>query len=434
MASSAKKEILKTPRGTRDLFGEELLLRDKIQRLAEEISRYYGFEKIQTPHIEHTGLFEASLGQFSDIVEKQMYAFRTRGGDQLTLRPEGTAPVLRAYFEHGMQNLPQPVLLWYAGSFFRHESPQRGRWREFGQFGLEILGEEGAVADAMIIRVFGVLFKELGMEVRLELNTLGDRECRPAWRKDLVSYYRRHQRVLCKDCKRRLKENPLRLLDCKEVSCVALREKAPQMIEYVCEACKKHFRDVLEFMDVLETPYHLAPHLVRGLDYYTRTVFEFTLLLPSSSPEAEVGRVELAGGGRYDYLAHLLAGSTLAAVGGALGMDRLAEVMKEQKREGFVQTRAPEVFLVQIGEMAKRKSLALVEEFRKAHIPLLHSLAKESIRSQLTRASDLGIKFSLILGQKEVMDGTMIIRDMDSGLQEIFPLSKIIETLKARMG
>ncbi len=428
MSRQVKKELLKTPRGTRDLLNEELLVWNKIRDISTELARYYGFQEIQTPHFEHAELFEASLGEATDIVEKQMYTFRTRGGDALTLRPEGTVPVMRAYLEHGMQSLPQPVTFFYSGSFFRHESPQKGRFREFGQFGLEILGEDLAVADATVIRVCDLIFKELELGVMLELNTLGDKECRPAYRKELVTYYRKKFNYLCKDCKRRFKENPFRLLDCKEESCQELKKNAPQMIEYVCEDCKAHFKELLEFMDALEIPYHLNPHLVRGLDYYTRTVFEFVV----TSTEAEMKRVELGGGGRYDYLGDILSSKHIPAVGAALGLDRMAELLKE-KGKVFAKERAPKIFLIQLGQAAKRRSLSLMEEFRKAKLPLAQSLSKDSLRGQLMAADTIGVQFSLIIGQKEAMDGTVIIRDMDSGMQETLPFSKLIERLKIKI-
>ena len=337
-----------------------------------------------------------------------------------------TVPSVRAYFENGMASLPQPVMLYYSGSFFRHESPQKGRFREFGQFGLEILGEDLAVADATVIRIAGLIFKELGLETVLELNTIGDKECRPAYRRELVIYYRKHFNYLCKDCKRRLKENPLRLLDCKEEPCLNLKKNAPQMIEYVCDECKNHFKDVLDFMDALEISYRLNPHLVRGLDYYTRTVFEFAV-----DATEQDKRVELGGGGRYDYLAQVLASKDLPAVGVSLGIDRIAELLKE--RGGSFSGEAAKVFLIQLGEAAKKKSLKLLEEFRKAGIPLAQSLSKDSIRGQLKIAAKLGASYSLIIGQKEAMDGTIIIRDMDSGSQEALPVGKVIERIKLKV-
>lgn len=434
-----KKDSLQTPRGTRDLIGPELSIWRRVSAICENISSYYGFKEIRTPHFEHSELFGASLGETSEVVEKQMYSFRTRGGDSLVLRPEATVPIIRAYFELGMQSLPQPVLLFENGSFFRHESPQKGRYREFGQFDLEVLGEDLAVAEATVIRVFELVFKELSIEASLELNTMGDKECRPVWRKELAAYYRKHFEKLCKDCKRRFKENPIRLLDCKEATCQEFKTKAPQMLEYVCDECKTHFKEVLEFMDALEIPYKLNPSLVRGFDYYTRTVFEFIADVKTVKENGSVESKSLAvaGGGRYDYLGQILAGKDLPGAGGGIGLDRVVSILSDgmdaDNFDQFVKEEKPKVFLIQLGIAAKRKTLALMEDFRKAKIPLAQSLSKDSIRGQLRLAAKLGVPYSLIMGQKEAMEGSVIIRDMDSGMQETLPLPRAIERLKIKI-
>ena len=438
-AGKQKKDILQTPRGTRDLLGPTLAIWKRISDITEELALSYGFQEIRTPHFEHSELFTSALGETTDIVEKEMYTFRTRGGDALTLRPEGTAPSVRAYFEDGMQSWPQPVLLFYNGSYFRHEAPQKFRYREFGQFGLEVLGEDLAVAEATIIRVFSLVLKELGIEATLELNTLGDKECRPAWKKELVAFYRKHVEKLCKDCKRRFKENPMRLLDCKEPTCQEFKTKAPQMLEYVCDACKAHFKEVLEFMDALELPYRLNGTLVRGLDYYTRTVFEFVTTVKTKQDDGkeEEKRVEVGGGGRYDYLAQALASKDLAAAGGGLGLDRLVAILlerlDEKGQEEFTKVPKPKIFLIQLGMAAKRRMLALIEDFRRSKIPLAQSFSKDSIRGQLRLAAKLGVPYALIMGQKEALDGTIIIRDMDSGMQETLPVARAIERLKLKI-
>src|SRR3989338_522087 len=434
-----KKESLQTPRGTRDLMGQELSVWRRVSDIAEEAAKYYGFQEIRTPHFEHAELFGASLGETSDVVEKQMYSFKTRGGDHLVLRPEATVPLVRAYYEHGMQAEPQPILLYMNGSFFRHEAPQKGRWRQFGQFDVEVMGEELAVAEATTIRLFSLIFKELGIDTTLEISTMGDKDCRPQWRKELVSYYKKHVEKLCKDCKRRFKENPLRLLDCKEPACQEYKTKAPQMLEYVCDECKAHFKEVLEFMDALEIPYRLNGTLVRGFDYYTRTVFEFQANIVTKKEDGteETKTMTVAGGGRYDYLGQVLAGKDLPAAGGGIGMDRvvsiLMERMDEKAQEEFTKIEKPKVFLIQLGMAAKRKTLALMEEFRKARIPLAQSLSKDSIRGQLRLASKLGVPYSLIMGQKEALEGSIIIRDMDSGMQETLPILRAIERLKMKI-
>src|SRR3989344_1082129 len=258
MPKSIKKDVVVSVKGMHDLLPDDYVYVERITKEARRTADFYGFSAISTPHLEKTELFVRPLGESSDVVEKQMYNLRTRGGDRLTLRPEGTAPLMRAYFEHGMVSLPQPVKLVYGGSFFRHESPQAGRFREFRQVGFEVIGDEDSINDALVIRVMVSSLLALGLrDVTVNINTLGDKVCRPTFRKELLAYYRKHYEKLCKDCKRRFKENPLRLLDCKEESCQEFKTKAPQMLEYVCDECKTHFKEVLEFMDALEIPYRL---------------------------------------------------------------------------------------------------------------------------------------------------------------------------------
>ncbi|MBI1957375.1 MAG: histidine--tRNA ligase [Candidatus Niyogibacteria bacterium] len=448
-----KKELLQTPKGMRDILPHDFLYWKAIETKAEDIARSYGFKPIRTPHVEKTELFGLTLGETSDIVEKQMYAFKTRGGDALVLRPEGTVPIMRAYFEHGMHTWPQPVMLYYSGSFFRHENPQRGRYREFGQFGVEIIGEESGLADAYIIRVFALILQEAGFKkFTVHINTLGDKECRPEFRKELVAYYRRKVNSICKDCKRRLKENPLRLLDCKNPMCVEIRADAPQMMSYACPSCRAHFKTVLEFLDDFEIPYTLDPHLVRGLDYYSRTVFEIftdpdakekpekkseeTPASAAEEPEKKAGqnegRIALGSGGRYDTLAETMGDRKAAGVGGALGLDRIVDELKERKITPFKE-KAPVVFLVQIGAQAKRKSLVLFEQLRKSRMGVAQSFSKDNLRAQLELANKLGAAFALIIGQKEALDGTVIVRDMGSGTQESVYQKKVLDHLKKKM-
>lgn len=409
-----------------DILSDEYIFYQNIYDKAEEIASYYGFQPIQTPHLEKTDLFTASIGPATDIIEKQMYTLKTRGGDGLALRPEGTAPVMRSYLEHGMHNLPQPAMLWYKGSFFRHENPQKGRYREFEQFGLEIINEPKPVAEAIIIQVLKLILEELGVgPVIVHINSIGDKECRSNYRKELVNYYRKKGKNLCKDCQRRIKTNPLRLLDCKEQKCLELKEEAPQIIDYLCASCKQHLKEVLEFLDSREIPYFLNTHLVRGLDYYTRTVFEIF-------EDKEGATDALAAGGRYDYLAKTLSKKDFPAAGGAIGVDRIIELMKE-KKIAAKHKRAAKVFLVQLGTAAKYKSLEIIEMFRKAHLPLSQSISKDSLRGQLKLASKLNVPYALILGQKEALENSIIVRDMESGTQENVAIEKVAEVIKDKL-
>lgn len=429
MPKTIKKELVTSVKGMHDAWGDDVSYIERVIKETKRVGEYYGFSSIMTPHLEKTELFTRPLGESSDVVEKQMYNLRTRGGDRLTLRPEGTAPLMRAYLEHGMQSFPQPVKLFYGGSFFRHETPQAGRFREFRQAGVEIIGEEDAINDAIVIRVFISTLQTLGLrEITVNINSIGDKVCRPAFRKELLAYYRKHYEKLCRDCKRRFKENPLRLLDCKEENCVALREGAPQMMDYLCEACKKHFSEVLEFLDEMAIPYFLDPHLVRGFDYYGRTVFE---IFPEK-PEEGVLPMALGAGGRYDDLAELLGARHIPAVGGALGVERVADFMKKKGLKARADMK-PKLFLIQLGPAAKKKSLTLIEELRKIGVPVAQSLSRDSLRSQLNIVVKLEIPLAIILGQKEALDGTVGIRNMETGVQETIPFEKFIGTIKARL-
>lgn len=429
MASGNKpKTILQSPKGMRDILSEDYAFYQNIFDLSEEISSYYGFQPIQTPHLEKTELFTASLGETTDIVEKEMYSLKTKGGDKLTLRPEGTAPILRAYIEHGMHTLPQPVMLWYKGSYFRHEKPQKGRFREFQQFGLEIIGEQKPIAEATIIKILTSIFNELGIgPVVVHINSLGDKDCRASYRKELLAYYRKHGKNLCKDCKRRIKENPLRLLDCKEPGCAELKQKAPQMIDYLCNPCKQHLKETLEFLDSNDIAYMFNNQLVRGLDYYTRTVFE---IFEENADHNQ--SFALAAGGRYDCLAKTLGKKEFPAAGGALGVERIMELMRE-KNITPRQKRAPKIFFVQLGSTAKYKSLEIIDMFRKARVPLAQSISKDNIRGQLKLASRLKVAYALILGQKEALENSIIIRNMDTGAQETAPMEKVVEIVKKKL-
>lgn len=454
MTKKKERKIFQRPRGTHDIMPEDDRLWDKLRESIRSISSFYDFGRIETPHFEDTDLFSLGVGKATDIVSKQMYSFKTRGGDQLTLRPEGTAPIARAWHEHGMVNWPQPVKLYYLGAFFRHESPQRGRFREFNQWGLELIGDDSAVADAQIINIFSIFLGEWGMkDVSVDVNSVGCPACRPAYRQQIVQYYRARVRGLCRDCKVRFKENPMRLLDCAEEKCTTVKKSAPQFLDRLCEPCRNHFKLLLEFLDECSIPYVLNPHLVRGLDYYTRTVFEIFVdeaakksdpvpvsEIPgggeTAAPETKPGtesarRLALGGGGRYDGLIELVGGKPAPAMGGAMGLERIVSVIKERGRK-VPEPGKPKVFLVQLGDLAKKKSFRLMEDLRKAGISMAESLGRDSIRSQLKSADRLGVVYALILGQKEALDEMVILREMSSGIQETIPQSKLIETLKRK--
>ena len=284
--------------GMHDILPEDQAYFKKVNKALESVANYYSFQRIDTPILEQAEVFLKGTGAGTDIVEKEMYTFRTKGGDVVALRPEFTPSIARSYIENGMHNLPQPVKFWTSGPCFRHERPQAGRYRQFTQFSLEVLGEQNPSIDGQVIQMSYDVLKELGFKnVTIEVNSIGDSECRPYFKKILTSYFRSKKSSLCPDCQRRLKDNPLRILDCKEEKCQRVKAGAPQIIDHLCENCHAHFKQVLEFLDELELPYTLNPYLVRGLDYYTKTVFEIV-----EKGEGESAQGTLIGGGRYDGL------------------------------------------------------------------------------------------------------------------------------------
>lgn len=426
-----KKKILKTPEGVHDILPQNQAWRSFIGETVQDFARQYNFERIDTPIFEFTELFTKGIGVSTDIVEKQMYRFKSKGGDDLTLRPEGTAPIARAYIQHGMSSLTQPVKLYYIGPMFRYERPQKGRFRQFHQYGFEIIGDENAVLDAQLIQIFYRILVRLGLKnLTVQVNSIGCEHCRPYFKKILKNFYRSKSIQICRACKTRLKTNVLRVLDCKEEKCQRVRNQAPHIIDHLCEGCHNHFKEVLEFLDELEIPYNLNPYLVRGLDYYTKTVFEIWPQIKDK--EVQSSQLALGGGGRYDNLIKLFSGKEVPAVGAAAGMERIISRLREA---GVQPPPRPQVqiFLTQIGTLARRKSLSLLEDFHKAKISVGESLSRNSVRSQLNTASKLGAKYALILGQKEVLDGTIIIRDLESGGQEIVSLDKVIKEVKKRL-
>jgi len=408
-------------KGMRDLIRDRFALHAHIQDTAKSVLRGYQFAEIEVPVVEPLRLYQRGTGESTDIVTKELYAFETRGGDAVALRPEFTPGIARAYVERGMSRLGSPQRLFTAGPLFRHDRPQAGRYRQFAQVDAEVIGGTAdPVYDAQVIAAFHRILKALKVPFALEINSIGDRVCRPGYRKLLVSYYEDHAKDLCEDCVRRLEANPLRLLDCKEPGCRSLRDGAPKMLDKLCSPCSAHFTAVMEYLQELGIACELNPYLVRGLDYYNRTVFEFTHPIGS-----------LAGGGRYDYLLETLGAKSAPAVGAALGVDRIADALGD--RAAVPGSRCPAVFIAHAGEKAKKSALALAEILISAGIPVRDALAKESLKAQLKVADKDGIPIALIVGQKEAFDGSAIIREVRTGLQESFPLARIVEEVKRRL-
>jgi len=415
-------------RGMRDILPHDQPYWDLMRKKAEELSKAYGFERIDTPVLEETALFVRGVGKLTDIVEKEMYTFDTAGGEHVCLRPEGTASVVRAYIQHGMINLPQPVKLWYLAPMFRHDRPQHGRYRQFWQWGCEMLGDNAAVADAQLIFVAWLFLKELGIESTIRINSIGTPESRANYKNALVSFFRTKRHKLSEDDKKRLLKNPLRILDSKDPAVMEMKVEAPQIVDWLDEESKAHFMRVLEYLDELKVPYELDPYLVRGLDYYTRTVFE----IYANSSDQELAQSAIGGGGRYDGLAEILGGRPTPAAGFSIGLDRVHLLLKEMNAQLPPQT--ADIFVAQLGEQGRKRALAIFEEFRKAGIPCGEAFSKDSIKAQMELANKQAVKFVIIIGQKEVLDGTAVIRDMDSGTQEIVDARKVVQEIKKKLG
>lgn len=429
--SKKAKNAVARPRGFYDILPEENEYWRKFHGLAEEILLAYGFAEMATPILEYTSLFKRTLGETSDVVSKEMFSFTDRSRDSVTLRPEFTAGIARAYIEHGMFNRPQPVKLWSFGPLFRYDRPQAGRQRQFHQLDLEIIGSSQPAADAEIIFLAALICGRAGLEVSVQINSLGSPESRREYLKILKEYYRAKKRFLCDDCKERLGRNPLRLLDCKQPACQEPKKDSPQLVDNLDEESKQHFVKVLEYLDESEVPYVLNPYIVRGLDYYNRTAFEIWPAVPSSAGE-EAAQIALGGGGRYDGLIETLGGRPTPAAGLAFGVERLLTEVK-RARPDWVAKEKPKVFLARLGEEAAKRSFLLFEKLRASGIKTAANFAKEGLKAQLELADKLGVAFTVILGQKELLDGTIIIRDMENGMQEVVDSAKIDEELKKRL-
>jgi histidyl-tRNA synthetase len=427
--SSKKKIRFQTLRGMRDILPEEQVYWKKIKKTVDKIAFDYNYGEINTPILEEVSLFERTTGKNTDVVEKEMYKFETQSGKKICLRPEGTPSVVRAYIEHGMKTKPSPIKLYYIGPMFRHDRPQKGRYREFFQFGFEAIGEQDPVLDAQMIqtalRIFNIVgIKSSGLD--LQINSIGCKECRPNYNKLLVSYLKNRSQSLCIDCKNRLKTNPLRILDCKEEKCTQVVAQAPQAVDHLCKDCKKHFTFLLECLDEMKIAYTINPHLVRGLDYYTKTVFEVW------AKGDNEGRSALGGGGRYDYLVEKLGGKKTPAVGFAAGMDRLVAEMKRRNIKGLKHPK-PKVFLAQLGDLAKMKSLSIFQGLEKAGITVAESFGRGNLKAQLKKANQLEVELVLIMGQREALDETVIVKDMIGGNQEVVTLSKVVNEIKKKL-
>lgn len=415
----------KKPKGMHDYYGETANFLLALKDLLYRFSTKHNFQFIETPIVEDERVFTKSLGQTSDVVEKEMFYLKNGSREEkYVLRPENTASVIRAYFENGLSSEPQPLLVFYLGKMFRKENPQRGRLREFTQWGLEIINSENPFADFYIIYLnYKLLVKELELKnVKVLVNSLGCDKCRPKYKKKLTAYYRRYRNKLCYDCQRRLKENPLRLLDCKNAICQPYKKSAPPLIDYLCKNCSQHFQNLLSLLDKSEVVYELDKTLVRGFDYYERTVFEIVV---------EGENLSLLGGGRYD-LGKIWLNQNLPSVGSALGLERL-KIYLEEKGRKLKYTLPPEILVAYVGEELKYKAFEVLEDLREFGFRVSFNFFKQQLTAQLEYANKIGVKYVVIVAFEELSKNSVILKDMINGTQEIISLGRLKEELKKRL-
>ena len=398
-------------KGTMDIMPEETPLFRHIESVMRKEAEKYGFGEIRTPMFENTELFVRGVGNTTDVVQKEMYTFEDRGENRMiSLRPEGTAGVVRALIENGKYADTMPQKYYYIISCFRHEAPQAGRSREFFQFGTEMFGAETPMADASVISLASSVFSRLGLHnVRLHLNSIGCPECRPRYREALVNYFSGHKDELCDTCKKRLSTNPLRILDCKSPICSGIARNAPKTTDHLCDACREHFDSLKRCLDGMGISYTVDPTIVRGLDYYTRTVFEFIA-------EGIAAQSTICGGGRYDGLVEELGGPKLPGIGFAMGLTRVILAMKQ---EGIVppEMARPKLYIAALGQAAAEKAAVIAESLRRRGIYAESDLVGRSLKAQMKYANKLQAEYTLILGDSELISGKACLRDMSNSTQ-----------------
>ncbi|MBA7493179.1 Histidine--tRNA ligase [subsurface metagenome] len=415
-----------TPRGTRDILYPEVEYRNYIFEKSRELFKIYGFKEIVTPTFEQTEVFTKGIGEASDIVSKEMYTFKDRKGRSLTLKPEGTAPVVRSFVQNKMYGKPLPIKLFYCSQMFRYERPQAGRSREFSQVGVEILGTIDPLADVEVISLVINLYKELGItQTKLFINSMGCRNCRRDYLKDLVNFLKIRSKKLCKDCNFRIKKNPLRVFDCKNENCKQILADSPTLKDYICSECKEHFEKVLKGLKSLNISYQLNDRLVRGFDYYTKTVFEVTT--------PELGAQDaICGGGRYDYLIEDYGGPPTFAVGVAIGVDRTVNVMMNMSIKPFSEKNI-EVFIITINDELKEKASILLDKLRGNKISSDMDYCNRSLKGQFRMADRLKVKYVLILGEKELADNKVSLKEMETGQQLHINYDNVINYMKDKI-
>lgn len=403
-----------------DILPPEIAIWQHVESAAREVFSLYGYQEIRLPVVESTDLFTRSIGETTDIVEKEMYTFLDRAGRSITLRPEGTAPAVRCYIEHHLHTLPSPQKFYYTGPMFRYERPQKGRFRQFYQIGAEAFGVAEASLDAEMITMLQSLLERIGIDgISFEINSIGCEECRPAFKQALLGHFRDLLPQLCPDCQRRYGTNPLRILDCKVDRCVELRKGAPSIQDHLCPDCRSHFDDVLRRLRLLGITHVVNPNLVRGLDYYTRTTFEVT-------SEHLGAQKAVSAGGRYDGLVGEFGGSPTPAIGFAMGMERITALLKEKT---CIDGPGPAVFVATLGEDAGIEGLRIAEELRKAGHRVEPNYGGASLKSQLRKADRLGAAYALIIGDEELKAGMIKWKHLKKGEQGEVPFSSLLSLI-----
>jgi histidyl-tRNA synthetase len=412
---------IRAVRGVRDILPAETAIWQAIEAAARGTFEPYGYREIRLPLFERTELFARGIGEATDIVEKEMYTFQDRSGESVTLRPEATASVLRAYIEHGLHVEPKPVRLYTIGPMFRYERPQAGRYRQFHQVNVEAVGEGAPALDAEVVAMLMAFFDALGLGARLQLhvNSIGDAACRPAFREALAGYLRSHVADLCEECRGRVDRNPLRVLDCKKPECQPVIEKAPSILDALCIPCREHFAHTRGYLDALGLPYEVTPRLVRGLDYYVRTTFE--------ALTGDLGAQNaVAGGGRYDGLVEALGGPAAPGIGFAIGMERVALLLGSPPEPPPAR-----LLLIPLGEAALGRCLPLAQALRRSGIVADVAYGARKLRAELDRANRLRVPYVLIVGDTELASGAGTLRDMRTGEQRAVALEEAAATLRA---
>ena len=411
--------ITKAIKGTKDVLPKEVYKNQYIEATALDVAERFGFREIRTPVFEHTELFQRGVGDTTDVVQKEMYTFDDKGGRSITLRPEGTSGAARSFLENGLCNEALPQKVCYLTSCYRYEKPQAGRLREFHQFGVECFGTDSPLADAEIIALAKALFDELGVtDLSLEINSIGCPTCRAEYHKALREYFSARKDELCDTCKDRLERNPMRILDCKSPVCSEIAKGAPVVLDYLCDDCREHFEAVKKYLAAQNIEYKINPQIVRGLDYYTKTVFEFV----SSSIGAQ-GTV--CGGGRYDGLIDELGGQKTPSLGFGMGLERLMLLMEAQGCK-FPESSTPDLFIVALGDKATLKAVEIAKDMREEGFSCLYDLNKRSLRAQMKYADKLQAQYTIVIGDNEVDEGVAKLKNMKNGEETEIALATFV--------